>query len=258
MTMHVRRPPASITADSSGHKRRGVRFKILLIIAAVFLAVGALFWRPVFQWGAVYWVRHKAHRIFDQYSPEYRANLNALPVQIELPPVAERDSVESTPWGTYVIHYPTPVSISIKSAIRLHYPEGDVFVMRPFSLAEEDALARQLHYPDSFDMDLATFRLRPDDVDQQKDLKSMRSFLLDIAHKPNAAIEEFISDQKRGFIVTGPKSQGNSRINARIRFARTQTGCGLLFNPKEFTDAQVRRFVAEFEVTLGPSPATQK
>jgi len=180
--------------------------------------------------GALWWMRSKVRRQFDQMAPDGRASFDQTPTSITLPVAEPADQLDDTARiGDYLVYFPPPILRGDTAKfIRLTYA-GFVVVLRPpFSTADIDAASQQLQFRDGFDQHKATFHLRPSDLDAQKDMTALKRFLILISQKQAMCdkIEEFERADMKGVILWRAHGRNDSVVEA---FLPNHASCGVLF-----------------------------
>ena len=194
--------PGPTRGSAAGTRRR----KIILAIAVVILAAGAIAGPHAWRAGALYWAKSSARRTLNKLPADTRRNLNATPTRIELTAtVPDRNPIDSVEFKDDVIHVLRPTSRSNPSprSVALNYPRYKVIILRPTSTAEGDALAQQLHSRCFFEEFSAANHTRLDDLDAQPDVPSVKRFLLLMSLKLEniGCHEEFTCGDICGFII---------------------------------------------------------
>ncbi len=206
------------------------RWILLGAVPVILIGLGAAF--PfAFRAGSLYWAKHSARKIFSQFPQDSRRNLNATPMDVVLPESnPDTRSVENVRLKSYSIRIPRPTSRQENPKnVLLTYPRFQARILAPFSLAESDGAARQLHYHDFFDQMSACYHTRLDELDDQRDLPSLRRFVLLISIKPDRVpcLEEFQRPDMRGFLLDNVP--GENRKTAEIYLPQFHAGCGVWF-----------------------------
>jgi hypothetical protein len=221
----------------------------LLVTVLVALAVGT---PHILRAGALYWAKSSARQTISKFTPEERRILNVTPVAVELPST-QLDSrlLDTVEIGGYVFWIPRPTTHAYTpsgKSIILTYPQYQAIIRAPFSIAPNDALAKQLHFKDWFDQTSATYHARLDDLDAQRDLSSVRRFLFLIADKPNLnpCREEFIRGDLRGFIFDPIPT--DKRTVVEIFLPKSQTGLGVWITGRDVTRANVHDFLSVLQI----------
>lgn len=203
---------------------------LLAVLVASLVAITAGFpvaWRA----GALLWAKHSARQRFARMSPEVREILNATPAQVVLPDIDPRTQLrDSAVLGDYLVRFPEPRARDNGGPkhLRLIYSRFQVLVLPPFSIAEADAIARGLGFKDDFDLESTSRHTRIDDLDAQRDLPSLRHYLLLMSLKPNGArcLEEFAGADLRGYAI----ARANSKLTiCVIDMPQTHLAAGVWF-----------------------------
>jgi hypothetical protein len=152
--------------------------------------------------------KRDAWQAMSQYGSEERANLNTVPIRIEISktPLTVGDMQEEIA-GTSRIVVPNPLSRTPGSAsLILRYPSFLVRIMEPISSCPCDALAKKMGLADAFSLELLLYRTRLDDIDRQPDLYSLEQHMTLLWGKsellkqrqPPCAISRFLAEFQRG------------------------------------------------------------
>ena len=181
-------------------KRRPVLWIFLGIFAASLIVAAPYIWSA----GSFYKAKLSARQALGKFDAESLRNLNVVPTSVVLQPSAlDPDSPEVIELGGYAIHVSRPSKrTNSGKAVVLAYPRYDVRVRLPFSIAENDRLARQLNFKDAFDQSAAMYRTRPADLNAAKNVQDLKRFLFLISQKPprEPCREDFTVASLRGFI----------------------------------------------------------
>lgn len=239
------------------------KYKILLTIGAVFLAMAAFCWPYASHSIALYWARRSAHRTFDKLAPEAREALNLTPVSVELPRVTDGEPRESASLGKYLIQFPRPVT-STKDADRgtefilLRYSQFQVRIVQPSLNDSENSSAHELQFKDAFDMYSTASHTRLDDLDHQPDLPSLRRFaqIIELKMILPTFCEQFEADDKRGFVID--RTHGTKRQLADVFVPRLDADCIIVFDEGDFALVDVNRYLSQIRFSTIPpttSPA---
>jgi hypothetical protein len=230
------------------------RNRILLFILIAVVATITLWGRA----GALYWAKSSAKRWLNNLSPEVRRSLATTPNLIILPHPKLDAPLESAQLNSYILRFPRPETRSEKpQSMVLTYPRFRVLILPPFSLAQADAAARTLQFKDSFDLQSATHQARPEEIETQPDLASLKRHLVLLAGKMGfgSTIAQFDRTDLRGFITLDNRDGKRMVAELWIR-AATNVGCGVTFIDEEgMSLTDVEEFLAALQLIPNPSPA---
>lgn len=228
--------------------KRGSKAIVVLILILVAAGASSPF---IFHAAALRWAKYPARRKMSDLPPRVIQNLNTVPAVVTLPDTPlDPAQVSTFELGNYSVRVPKPHSQSRgETILRLTYPRFEVFILMPRSEAQMDDLARQMQCKDYFDMQSAIYHTRWSDLDAQRDLPSLRRFLLTISEKGGniACTEQFEGARLRGFIFA-PEERGTRLTLTEMR--ATHIGCGIHFSDRKrkMTIADVHQFLSVFDI----------
>ena len=230
------------------------RNRILLLILIPVVVIVTLWGHA----GALYWAKSSAWRSLNKLSPEVRRSLATTPTLIVLPHPKLDAPLESAQLDSHTLRFSRPETRTDNPrSLVLTYPRFQVLILPPFSLAEADAAARKLQFKDFFEQQSATHHARPDEIETQPDLPSLKRHLVLLAGKMRAAstFVQFDRTDLRGFITL--YNRDGKRMIAELFIPATNAGCGVTFIDQEgMTLTDVEEFLATLQFISNPSPAT--
>lgn len=205
-----------------------------------------------FAWriGALYWAKSSAWRNLSKLTPENRQALNTMPALIVLPPVnGDSDLFVSAEIGSYIAHFRRSDTLEqSENSLLITYPRFQARILPPFSTAQMNGLAAQLHFKNSFELRSAAMHARLDEIDRQPDLSSLERHLILLSQKMiiagrPAIIEEFNDGNIAGFLRHGDVH--DQRTIAEIELQQFQAACGVWFTDRGgMTMTDVKEFLA--------------
>jgi len=208
-------------------KTRKLALCFLVAFAVAIAAASPSMWRA----GSLWWMRSKAWRWVDRLPPDLRASLDRTPTLITLPAPQAVDQLDDTATiGDYIVHFP-PAILRDDTAkfVRLTYPGYMVVLFPPRSTIELDSAAREMQFSSFCEERLAILHARPNDLDAQKDLASLKKVLLLLYEKAAAIdrVEEFERPDMNGFIFW--RANGGNHSAADIVLPANRAGCPIWF-----------------------------
>jgi hypothetical protein len=221
---------------------------VLSICLAVLVGLGALlpYLGRVIR---LYWAKSSALRTINKFTPGQRRILDAVPTAIVLPPTELKPAMlEQLELGDFTLQIPRPTQIDKQKSVVLTYPQYEVRILRPFSTAPLDAVARQLQFQDGFAEFCAAYHTRLSDFDALRDPESVRRFMLLINLRGvTRCREEFTRGDLRGFILD--PQPGETLIVVGLFQSSSRTSRGLWFTDHDGASlAHVHEFLSALEI----------